>query len=957
LDINRKIIKGIQDSLAMELEALGDISLENLDELEVWVKEKSKSYLKMLVPPKFHDEYNESFIVSEVIVNASKFTPETKMMSDPKDHVPWLNSERKSNRNYWDSYENSLQDFLEEDSVTQIDEVTDKILEQLEDPTREGPWDRRGLVVGHVQSGKTSNYTGIIAKAADAGYKIIIVLAGMHNNLRSQTQLRLESGFLGYETDADGRTDKIIGVGNYRDKACKPNAGTNRSERGDFSKAKAKNISTISPEEQPWIFVIKKNKSILEALIKWIGDAVCDSKDSETGRKVVTKLPLIVIDDEADNASVDTNQQFLMDGLEPDPEHDPTTINKLIRRILHFFSRKAYIGYTATPFANVFIHHKGETITEGRDLFPSSFIVNLETPNNYVGPSQVFDDIKSKLFIRHVTDNVDFKGNEKDGWMPNKHRTTHTPLYMNQDTLPPSLKEALHSFLLSSCVRYLRGDSKAHWSMLVHVTRFNFVQEHVAEQIKGYLKNITQRITRGIAKQELLAELKKLWLLDFVPTTAKILPTSDIETRNKIKRLYFIEDLPDWELVTETLLSVISDFKVLTINGRAKEALEYEEYKSLGLKVIAVGGDKLSRGLTLEGLSTSYFLRASRMYDTLMQMGRWFGYRTRYYDLCRLYTSEDLVDWFSKIALANEELREEFNLMSSLRMSPHEFGLKVQSHPGLLITSPLKMTNSETLHLSFSGNTIETVAFVTLDKVVESNFLATLNFLKNIDSYKQDKSIYGYNLDTFKGLVYQRVQSSKVIEYLKGYRTHSDACKANTDLLANFINQMNTVDELLEWTVAVVSGDSSSRKVEILNQELFVTKRKPNLLTESKASIGRLLDPKHELIDVTKEQYADALLKTIDDFKAGKTKHKTEPDRPSNKTVRFIKGYGGPSSKDSRRNGLLLVYPLDIAYEEDADLEGYPQIGLGLIFPDSNSGVKVPYAVNSVFEAGGQYEY
>ena len=148
--------------------------------------------------------------------------------------------------------------------------------------------------------------------------------------------------------------------------------------------------------------------------------------------------------------------------------------------------------------------------------------------------------------------------------------------------------------------------------------------------------------------------------------------------------------MPSWEEVSSQLPDVVSDIQVRMINGTAKDALDYSEYEGAGLKVIAIGGDKLARGLTLEGLCVSYFLRASRMYDTLMQMGRWFGYRPGYLDLCRLYTTPDLSEWFGHIADAAEELREEFDIMAATGATPREYGLKVQSHPVLMVNLKAK---------------------------------------------------------------------------------------------------------------------------------------------------------------------------------------------------------------------------------------------------------------------------
>lgn len=948
MSLNDQVMKAIQATMEMEIDE-EQLLLENLEALEALVRDKTNSYMGMFVPKHRHEEVNVEKIVSTIVVNCYKWTPQFKMISDPRDHEAWLDSSRKKNREYWDSYKDQLSSALDEDAVDSLDEVTDEILGQLEDPTRKGSWDRRGLVVGHVQSGKTGNYNGLIAKAADAGYKIIIVLAGLHNNLRAQTQIRLESGFLGYETDKDGRTGNYIGVGKYRDFSCKPNTGTNRSERGDFGKTSAKSISGITPESQPWLFVVKKNKSVLEHIIRWLDKTVSDSIDKDTGRKVVTKLPLLIIDDEADNASIDTSEQNITQDGVVDEEHNPTTINRLIRQILHRFSKKAYVGYTATPFANIFIHNKSETINEGKDLFPTSFIVNLKAPSNYVGPSTVFSEGGQRHFIREVSDNIDNFDNSQYGWMPNGHKSSHTPLYCDEEVLPPSLKEAIQSFLLASSVRYLRGDRNEHSSMLIHVTRFNDVQSLVVEQVNKYLKSIRQRLERSIGQEYLIKEFKALWENDFCKTTNEIVPSDDPQKCEEIKKKYFIDGLPQWGEVLKVIQDVVGDISVLTINGKAKEALEYEEHKKLGLKVIAIGGDKLSRGLTLEGLSTSYFLRASKMYDTLMQMGRWFGYRPRYFDLCRLYTSSDLVDWFSKIAVANEELREEFDIMTSEGMYPYEFGLKVQSHPGLLVTSPMKMRTSTTLRLSFSGNTAETVVFSNDELVIDNNNRAMEELISSIKHHKVDESKYKYNNENFNGYLFNKVNSIDVINFLETYKTHTDSYKSNSDLLSSFIEQMNVAGELKEWTVALVSGSTSNNKIDIDSLPINITRRKPNYKDLQKTSIGRLLDPKHELIDVSEEQYLDAMDKTIFDYHEGKTRHKDKPTSPSNSLIRYIKGYGGKRSNSSKEKGLLILYALELRGKDETP-SGVIVPSFGISFPYSDSGVKVPYVVNTVWK-------
>ncbi len=391
-------------------------------------------------------------------------------------------------------------------------------------------------MVGHVQSGKTGNYTGLICKAADAGYKIVIVLAGLHNNLRSQTQVRLDEGFLGYETAPNPDDLSLAGVGLIdRDPYIRPNYATNRSNSGDFTPKGTRNLG-ISPEQRPWLFVVKKNKTVLDRLLRWVRNHVADATDPETGRKIVTHLPLLIVDDEADHASVDTGEQVYDEQGKPDPEHEPTTINRLIRRILNTFTRSAYVGYTATPFANIFIHDRGRTADEGPDLFPSAFIINLAAPSSYVGPARIFginDGTQrsgSLPLVRHVTDHASADGST--GWMPLKHKSIHTALVDGVPALPGSLKEAIEAFILVCAIRTYRGQGNEHSSMLVHVTRFTNVQKQVVAQIEEHVRHIRQRLLRSIDDGGIRIRLRRLLEEDFAPTSSRIAASS----RPKIPR-------------------------------------------------------------------------------------------------------------------------------------------------------------------------------------------------------------------------------------------------------------------------------------------------------------------------------------------------------------------------------------------------------------------------------------
>jgi len=894
--------------------------------------------------------------ITELIRRYSIWIGQDSTLSDNSDHEAWLSAVRKKDWRYWSRYRDMLERELPPTAVDALENSTDTILGLLEDPSRAGPWDRRGLVVGHVQSGKTANYTGLVCKAADSGYKIIIILAGLHNNLRSQTQIRLEEGFLGYQTSADGDVVKYIGVGEMgRDHEIKPNCATNRTENGDFN-TKVVNHLAITPEERPWLFVVKKNKTVLERLLKWIKNHVADAKDKDTGQKFVSNLPLLLIDDEADNASVDTGEQTYDSEGKPDPEHEPKAINSRIRKILFSFSKSAYVGYTATPFANIFIHRQGHTREEGADLFPNSFIINLAAPSNYVGSARMFGlkDAEGRTLglplVRVFSDHM--SEDRMAGWMPEKHNKEHKPFHLGLDTLPKSLKNAIQAYVLACAARELRGQGSKHSSMLIHVTRFTDVQKEVHRQVNDYVKNMRQRITRGLDDLELLEELKTSWTTDFLTTRTKL-----------IDRLVESEEMPPehtWSQIREILGQVLSDIEVRMINGKAKDILDYAAESTRGMKLIAIGGEKLSRGLTLEGLCTSYFVRTSKMYDTLMQMGRWFGYRRGYLDLCRLYTTADLIDWFGHIADASEELRSEFDEMIDSGATPRDYGLRVQSHPTMLVTSPLKMRNAKNLQLSFSGELLETVAMHITSDILSKNLEATsrlLNACGNPHEATPIKRQRGESEKSWTGFLWNGISSDTISDFFDAYITHPAAKKVNSPLIRDFIRSMAAEGELTSWTVFLAGGGKGgSYQFEggPLIDGMIQRMAEPNRI--DRYSIGRPVSPPDEAIDLDGPAWDAALARTLEKWnpdpgRQADGKKPQQPNIPSGLAIRHVRGLGATSLgvQPTPQKGLLILYPLD---PQKAEFTGgfgnwdKPVIAFGISFPASKSGVKVQYTVD-----------
>lgn len=916
--------------------------------------------LVVAMQPSWGERLDRVAVTDELIRRFSLWIGQDTTLKNDAGHNAWLDSTRKHNWRYWQRYREWLERDLSWKSVEALNQSTDSVLGLLEDPLRPGPWDRRGLVVGHVQSGKTSHYTGLIAKAADAGYKIIIVLAGLHNNLRAQTQIRLEEGFLGYRTSGSReQTEAIVGVGEFDgDRNIHPNCATNRANNGDFSTRIARHLA-ISPEERPWLFVVKKNKTVLRELLKWIQGHAADitiadtdtrpnyQDDLPTVRKKVTKLPLLVVDDEADHASVDTQEQTFDSDGNPDDEHQPTTINRLVRRILHSFSRASYVGYTATPFANIFIHERGETRDEGLDLFPSAFIVNLATPSNYIGPARVFGLNTSEArhpslpLVRTIEDHQATDGTS--GWMPNKHPNFFLPRHGGGDTLPPSLVEAIDSFVLTCAVRRFRGQGADHSSMLVHVTRFTSVQSEVHRQVERHVLQVKQRITRGVDSEHLITRLRRLWESDFVSTTAQVrhFSEADVPTGD-----------PTWAEIESTLADVVGDIEVRIINGSAKDVLDYSDNQGRGLKVIAIGGDKLSRGLTLEGLCVSYFLRASRMYDTLMQMGRWFGYRPKYLDLCRLYTTEELSEWFGHITDAAEELREEFDQMAANGATPKEYGLKVQSHPVLMVTSRLKMRTAKNLMLSFSGQLLETVSLYREVEVLRHNFQLTQRLVSSLEKPEIDPvRVRTGTKQQWKGFFWENIKGSIIVDFMSAYRTHRDAYKVNSLLLAEYIRSMNTIGELDSWSVAVIGGGEGAKCEFGPRLTVEMLKRANARPHENRYSIGRLLSPRDEAIDLDSDAWQAAMQITCDAWRSDPARLRTGklPEMPSGLAIRKVRGFGADTVAARPDKGLLLLYALDPRLADDQFSEDAPPIiAFGVSFPGSTSGVKIEYKVNNV---------
>lgn len=893
----------------------------------------------------------------------SVFSEEYRILDTDEGYTPWL-KDRKANIhwNFWNRYISYLQKKIAPDTINKLDNLTDDILDRIANPSRHGAWDKRGMVVGQVQSGKTSNYTGLINKASDAGYKLIIVLAGMHDSLRSQTQIRIDEGFLGFNSQRSlqySNTNKI-GVGFYNPlngKTNQPidlpaNALTSSHLSGDFNRRVAQSAGIHLKSSDPIVAVVKKNGSILKNLISWL--AVWGDKQPD-GKIIIRSFPFLLIDDEADNASINVSKEKV------------SAINGCIRALLSLFEQSAYVGYTATPFANIFIPTleqesvkgldltiKDYEFTVGQDLFPKDFIINIPAPSNYIGPAKIFglpaltssDANEEPLpVIRLVKD--------YEAFVPDKHKK-NDPL---PEELPNSLKDAVKYFVLSAAARRVRKQVDVHNSMLIHVSRFIVWQDKIATLVDAELKFYQKQIE--LKSGNLLKELEAIWKKEFVPTTAKVIRDS------RDSHIYTDPEITPiaWTEVEAEIYSVISKMEVRAVHGDKNVAglshhnispLEYffSEQQGKYLSVIAVGGNKLSRGLTLEGLTVSYYLRASKMYDTLMQMGRWFGYKPGYMDLCRIFTSDELTRWYKHITIASEEMRRDFDYMYLLKKTPKEFGLKVRTHPGVLkITAANKFRYKKIMYLSYSGELEQTYQFELDKNKFIKNFDAVIDLIADLgkpiesplnDFNKKQKFVWrGEN------------NFNSITSFLLKYKIGEEVI--DTNKMVDYINAQTKKGNLVNWTVALINNSTAKPEDEFefsgLTTKVGLTDRTnisndPNDYEVAKYNIT---DHRHELIDLTVEEVSSAKTQTETDYKEeGK---KDMPEMPSRKRIKWQR---------NSKNGLLLIYPLNkncfrSPIEKTELISDVPVIGIAVSFPEIENDEKIEYAVNEQFRK--EYEY
>jgi hypothetical protein len=771
-----------------------------------------------------------------------------RVISATEDLHDWLVSVDRSEWYYWPTLRSYLlgNKGWSKDTVLSLDDASDRILRELKTPTT-SEFDIRGLVLGYVQSGKTANFTALIAKAADAGYRLVVVLSGIDNGLRRQTQIRLNRELTGYSTNPRGAV-RMPPVGRQWHQFTTDELG------GDFDPGRANHAALQG--SQPVLLVVKKNGAVLRRLQTWFGSAPADVRSS---------LPALFIDDEADQASVDTrgSYQTQADFDADNPGYEPpAVINGLIRSLVSMFSRRAYVAYTATPFSNILIPHNTYDGAVGADLYPKDFFIDLPKPDGYFGTEEFFG-------------RLDSNGDEDvAGLDVLRIISPEEVVALVQDNeLTLSVENAICAFVLGGAARAKRGKGDSPATMLVHTSQRIADQSPTKVLIEERFRELKDQ-WRYDRKGGIRNRLLNLWNTDFLPTSAGILGCPQ----------HFFEDI---EIFIGPFMEAVV---VREINSETGEVLDFE--REPNLKAIAVGGNRLSRGLTLEGLLVSFFARRSPQYDTLLQMARWYGYRAGYEDLTRIYTTRELAGWFTDLALVEYRLRQDMQVYEQIPgMKPVDVGMRVLQHPTMQVTSALKRrgASSSIISQSYSLQLEQTFKFPLQDEdrlavLSEENRQVTKSFLQRLGSSSSRTKF---------GPVWSAVSAADVVSFIRGFSSDFEVSSFSAELIAAWIERQNIGGDLIDWTVAVRGRDEEDANLGSVNwlpsEELPVWNVSRTRIKGTN-SLGVITTPGDEAIGLT-DRELDAM----------ETKIANGEQKDRNRAARFSR---------SSQSGLLLIYPI-----------------------------------------------
>jgi hypothetical protein len=793
------------------------------------------------------------------------------------DHAEILeNSAPLANANHFNAYRKWQESIgkLPKKSLDSIEETTQDIIRLVNHKFNQN--ERcYGLVVGYVQSGKTGHFSGLISRAIDEGFTFVIVLSGILNDLRRQTQIRLHKDVFG------SQNIKIPGA----IKAITPPANPvfrfltdvdSDIGSGEYTIIDDDMRKTLSNNEV-LIAITKKNTSVLQHLLNGI---------SNCPEKLRKQHKVLIIDDEADHATVNTGgdgeNEFADSSLEGDEDEenpldddDPSKTNLLVRKIILQFPTSSYIGYTATPYANVLIDPFLETEELGLSLYPRDFIMNLAKPDDYFGAKNFFgtEDNEGHHVSLHPEDTAEE--------IMEVELTVESNI---AEVTPNALKVAIMDFVLTGALkqhRRSRGSSihPLHHSMLVHVSRLNADQSVIYDMIQQLVERWKTQARSMFECDGFLEMLKKRWQDEFVSKFPKI------EAFSEFSELFVEED--GW----------MQDVKVMMINSESDETLDYDAYNG-GLNVIAIGGNKLSRGLTLEGLTVSIYMRKTKMYDSLMQMGRWFGYRQGYSDLVRVHTTEQLYSWFEWLVKAEDAVRNDIDRYAILGVSPTDVAVRIPWHDELIPTARNKMKYAIKNIYNYSNRTTESVHLPIYD---EPRLLHNFNAANALFEQLGEKSD---NVD--RGYEWKHIDKSTVIKFLESINLPGPPTAAfDTKGLVRFIQKTDGLEDFVvmhtgrDWD-GVATTQTNSPPTISLPHDL-----KPRYVGRSQLGI---------------EGKGTSNIRAISDPNDLKRSREIDPSRPA-----LIVYFVAPGSKNARGSVTRMDLP-----------EGpTPIVGITLRFPET----------------------
>lgn len=689
---------------------------------------------------------------------------------------PWYPGPNYDNDQFWPTLRAHFLTSLKwsEPRLQPVDQASSKVLAYTPRP-QESEWDSKGLVVGYVQSGKTTNFTSVIAKAADVGYKLVIVLSGIHNGLRRQTQERLDS-----------QLHNLI-----------PTSWLTLTDQDNDFRTHAMSATALlhNLESKVALCVVKKNSKVLTKLDNWLADAARSN--------VLKDVPVLIVDDEADQATVATE-----------------AINPLIRGILSKLPKATYIGYTATPFANVLIRPGKD------DLYPDDFILNLPKPDGYFGSESIFG--------RQAVEGEEANGSDLDGFdmvryvdqseLPSLRPLGKAAAADFEPEITSSLKEAIQWFWLATAARRARGDHE-HSTMLIHTSMKIAVHESFKEPLLD-LRDSTLRKLRD-NDVTLFQSLQNTW---------------DVET-HKVPASSFGLQITEWSDLLKQLEDVVASTKVVLDNCKSEDRLDYG---GTAQTAIVVGGNTLSRGLTLEGLIVSFFVRAAQAYDTLLQMARWFGFRPGYEDLPRIWMTGQLEGWFRHLATVEHEIRLDIERYEQQGLTPREFGIRIRTHPILRITA--KMGAAAPAYASFGGRRIQTRYF----KESDQDWLQ-----RNLDAadslVRDSRAISGIGEPLVGGgTLFREVTADVVMKFVREYACHVDSPDLDRQLMLAYIEEERRAGSLNTWSVAVMGSPDDRNGSVRLGGLAFGRIERAALRSSSpeRADIKTLMSKDHRVVDL-----------------------------------------------------------------------------------------------------------